>query len=157
MRLPAVLGRLTYRLTLPLVRRLVNGSHRARVVLVCDQEVLLVRAWLSSQRWALPGGGVRRSEDSTAAAARELQEELALSIPQANLTVMGTYEHDDKASGLHWHNTLVVGCLRPRPHLKPRWAELIDAAWFPISQLPANLEPGVRAVLSTTTTWKNLA
>jgi 8-oxo-dGTP pyrophosphatase MutT (NUDIX family) len=57
-----------------------------------DGRFLVVRhSYADTRRWALPGGGYKPARESPAqAAAREIHEELGLTIDQADFTVLST-------------------------------------------------------------------
>ncbi|WP_353524504.1 NUDIX domain-containing protein [Candidatus Nanosynbacter sp. TM7-087] len=62
-----------------LVFRIVPQKDRVRVIVYRDDgKILLVRGRFSRQKWALPGGGVKRSESCEQAAVRETLEEVGL-------------------------------------------------------------------------------
>ena len=65
------LGRVGGVMTWPLVWVVIRYTTRSRVLIICGDEVLLLKGWLSTGRWGLPGGGIRRGEDPVEAVLRE--------------------------------------------------------------------------------------
>jgi ADP-ribose pyrophosphatase YjhB (NUDIX family) len=55
----------------------------AKALLLCGEELLLVRHTYGPSHWELPGGRVRRGEDPLAALRRELREELGVNFEAA--------------------------------------------------------------------------
>jgi 8-oxo-dGTP pyrophosphatase MutT (NUDIX family) len=113
----------------------VNG---AKCVVLCSDRVLLVRQTYGDRsRWDLPGGGLHPGEDPLEGARRELREETG--VDGAELVGVGTVE----ASMDFRHD--VVHCFRCRlpdeadPRLSLDGAEILEARWFPVSGLPAQI------------------
>lgn len=131
----------------PLHRALLRLAHAARLafwrrtgatvrgcnVLACDPQgrVLLVRhSYHDSEKWTLPGGGLRRGEDPVAAGARELEEETGC--------VLTSGEHigtDTRPRG-GWTNVveLIAGTTASVP--RPDGREIIEARFFAPGALP---------------------
>ena len=53
---------------------------RSRIMVIKNNSYLAVKHSIGSNKWSLPGGGVKRGEDYKAAAIRELSEELGIVI-----------------------------------------------------------------------------
>jgi 8-oxo-dGTP pyrophosphatase MutT (NUDIX family) len=79
-------GTALYWLTWPGLWLYLRFGQRTRVLVVCDQQVLLVKGWLGDGKWSLPGGGLHRHEDPRQGVKRELLEETALDLPLAAFT-----------------------------------------------------------------------
>lgn len=133
-------GYLLYRLARPEIRRRMNGSSRARVLIVAGDELLLVKGWISRQRWMLPGGGIESHEDVAAAARRELAEELGLDISLKDFKSLKNLEYQDDHR-IKWQACLLLVRFEQKPKLKRRRLELSDANWVPINQLPPKRSP----------------
>ena len=119
-------------------------TPRARVVLVNEQdEILFVQSWLSSNSWALPGGGVDRGESPAGAATRELREEVGITLPESSLEPLITLKswgHDEVAFLAHVRK----GNL---PEELPNKFEIKDAKWFSLNHLPM-VEPLTRDIIA---------
>ncbi len=112
--------------------------HGAKVVVLGpDRTVLLIRhSYASSALWMLPGGGVRRGEDASVAAAREVWEETAIKV--AALRLHG--EFIETSRGARNHISIFVGDGSGEPCCDGR--EIIAAAWHPLDALPASMASG---------------
>lgn len=111
-----------------------------RVLVPNENRMLLVRHRGGKLPWALPGGGVERGESPTTTSIREVQEEAGcLSEPRYLHGLFHAY-----GGGLTNYITVLV--LKP---LGPAQApvadlEIVDARFFCMHDLPANLELGSR-------------
>ena len=68
-------------------------SRRARVLLRYDNKVVVIRdrskVWFDDDSWALPGGGIKRSETPVEGAIRELYEELGIRLSPEQFQLLG--------------------------------------------------------------------
>jgi len=140
MALPSSLGRLLYivflgaNAVLPIVRR-----PRTRVIVMLnDREILMVKNWLGSQRWTLPGGGMKRGETPAAAAARELLEETGLTVNHDQLTFLGPVASPEPPRTIMLFrvdlNDIDSGAHIPS---ESRF-EILDLGWHSLSRLPVD-------------------
>jgi len=85
-------------------------------------------------RWALPGGFLRPDEDLQAAAARELQEETAVSEEQVHLEQLASYGTPDRDPRMR---TVTVAYIALAPDLPTPTAgtDTADAQWQPVDDL----------------------
>jgi 8-oxo-dGTP pyrophosphatase MutT (NUDIX family) len=111
-----------------------------RVITPRDDTVLLIRHRGGRFPWSLPGGGVDRGESMADAAIRELREEAG--CPTTGATLHGLF-HRIEGGVSDYIATFV--CL-PTGEARPPMAdlEIVDARFFPVRDLPANLDPGSR-------------
>lgn len=109
----------------------------AKVLLIQDEQILLVKH--SYQHgWFLPGGGVKRREDLETAVRREAREEVAADIGE--LAIFGVYssiteKKNDHIITMISHDFTFGG---PNDH------EIIEAKLFPLTELPPDTSPGTR-------------
>lgn len=91
MKLPLTLGKVLFEIAQFINRFIpVLNQPRTRVAVVLnDHEVLLVKNWLGSQQWTLPGGGIKRGETPLQCAVRELFEETGLVVEPSELSFVG--------------------------------------------------------------------
>jgi 8-oxo-dGTP pyrophosphatase MutT (NUDIX family) len=150
-RLPVPVRRAAYRLGFPLATAwwllawVLGGSHvrGAKCILTSGGEVLMVRhTYGDRRRWDLPGGLIGRGEDAGAAGARELHEELGLvDVPLRDAGVV-----DVNVLGRRDRVHLLAGETASRS-VRPDRAEIAEVAWFSVADLPAAIEPGIRAAI----------
>lgn len=102
----------------------------ARVILVREGEVLLVRhSYMPG--WYLPGGGVKRGESFEVAARREALEEAGTEI--RSMRLHGVYLNVSERKADHICIFVAVE-FDERPIVT---AEILEARWFPLDALPA--------------------
>lgn len=113
-------------------------------VIGCDDQgrILLVRHSYGSGRWALPSGALGRREDPACAARREMKEETACEL--ADLKAHGIYTHI--LSGAR--NSVHVFAGRVEQAVHPDGREVIEARFFAINALPAQLDRHVEHLLA---------
>lgn len=111
-----------------------------RALVARDDAVLLVRHRGGQYPWSLPGGGIHRHEPLTSAAVREVREEAGCEARPLDL--LGLY----RATVEGMVSYVAVFVCEPLGEARPpaRDLEIVDARFFPWSDLPANLEPGAR-------------
>jgi len=122
-----------------LIRPQLSG---VKCVLTDGERVLLVRHTYGHRGWDLPGGSVKRGEAPEAAARREMNEELGLSID--NWQSLGEF-----ALTIDHHRDTVT-CFQAEltdPALTLDLGELAAASWFPRQALPSDLGRYARGIL----------
>ena len=111
-------------------------------VVVLDDRVLLIRHSYGQPHWMLPGGGMKRSEDPLAAAAREALEEAAVTITDAieiGLVTQMVHGGDNEVR-------VVAGWTSDRP--MPDGREITEAAFFALDALPADISTRLTPLLA---------
>jgi 8-oxo-dGTP pyrophosphatase MutT (NUDIX family) len=90
----------------------------------------------------LPGGRVRRGEDRLNTAMREMRQELGVVGSGWReigcLTARSRYRRHSRADAYRRHSTYYVEAEVQSSVLRPRAAELADAAWFTVDSLPSD-------------------
>lgn len=121
-----------------------------RVLIVCKNEVLLVRHWYNSL-WVMPGGGIHTYEIAEQAAIREIKEEVGLNINQLDY-LLGLYENKKEGKNDMVHCFVVE--LEHRLEIPKRRfnIEIADSAWFDINVLPTSTS---RATIERIEEYKN--
>jgi len=122
-------------------RTLLKGSHRTRVLVVCNKEVLLTQDRINDGYWKLPGGGMKKDEDPKSCAVRELKEELGLIIKEKDLVFLKTIS---PSKDLPFHKEVLKVTLKKKPKLTIQRLELSKAEWFKISHLPDNSDEVIK-------------
>ena len=133
--IPAPLHRRLYRVA-DRIRRLwwrVGNPQRTSVLVAAFDDrgrVLLVRHSYGPPVWALPGGGIGRSEDPAAGAAREFREELGCEL--THILPVEARELDESGSRdrLHFFAADLAGT--PAPDMR----EIIAVGLFDANELP---------------------
>lgn len=139
------INRFGFLLLQPFVGLMISGTKRTRALMICDEELLLVRGWLGSQRWNMPGGGTHKGEKSKKGLKRELREELDISIQQKHLKQILKIKQDEH--GARFEAIIYQINLQSKPNFKIRKSELIEAGWHKIDNLPDHLHPVVKQAL----------
>ncbi|HEY4963212.1 MAG TPA: NUDIX hydrolase [Candidatus Saccharimonadales bacterium] len=142
------IGRLIYIATYPFIYFSVNGSSRTRVLLITDNKILILRDWVGSGEWSLPGGGMHKSEDPKVCAVREVKEETGINLDINLLTHIETINYNKKRSTSTRYIYSVH--LNSRPDLTLQKYEIIEAGWFSPSELKnMKLADDVKLILSS--------
>lgn len=147
-RLYCVLGKFTYHLLIPslYLYGLVVKTPRPRLLFIHDTTVLLVRNWFGEQTWTLPGGGVIGKENEKQALAREIHEELGITIDSSLLTHFDTMPIQRIAPyriSIYILDTKVV----PQSLVVDK-REIIEATWCPLHKLPTNSSSELREIVA---------
>lgn len=122
-----VLGRVGFWLTLPLLSLYLRGQKRARVLVVCGNQLLLTKTWFGNGQWTLPGGGLHKGESSIDAVLRELYEETGLRLQPSQVE-----RHSDQlfqSGGLRFNYVLFTATLKRKSLLRPQPWEISEVAW----------------------------
>lgn len=128
----------------PLVWLYAPLRTRSRVLVVCDNEFLAIRAYFGSGSWQLPGGGVGHNESSKSAAVRELKEEVSIVLNDVvTLVPTSTY----KECGLLMRYDLFLSVLKTKPKIAKN-KEIFDATWLPISSSQQHYPSHIQSALT---------
>lgn len=111
--------------------------HRSRVLVICDGEVLLIKGWLGSGAWSLPGGGIKKGESIPAASVRELKEEVGIAVPESSVRSLGSYKN--RTGGIGYQAECGVIELEEKPSLRLQWYEIADAKWFALEEIKGRM------------------
>lgn len=132
------------------LRRIVWRAYGPRTIgirgLVVDDDgnVLLVRHTYGPSTWHLPGGGVKRRETLLQALARELQEEVGVTIT-GPVRLHGTLSNMSEGKSDHISVFVVDRWSRDtRDGAATADAEIDAARRFPADALPPETSPGTR-------------
>lgn len=121
------------------------GSRRTRIMLVSGGEILLVRDssryFFDSESWTLPGGGIKRGEEVSVAAARELFEELGISVEPDALVLLGN--QPSGGHGLNYQAYFLLYQADAKPIATAISHEISAVRWISLEEatkLPLKLE-----------------
>lgn len=136
----------------PLLFVYLRLNARTRVVIEQKDEVLLVKPWLGTGQWDLPGGGLHVSESPLAGLLRETFEETGIELPKQKVKSLGLR----RGRGLFPPS---VHCfyvkLAQKPKVKKQFVEIIDIRWVPKPDLPGyRLSPHSQVCVDL---WKSQA
>lgn len=148
-----LLGRALYWLTLPLIVVYARFSKpRTRVLLLHDGKVLVVKNWLGSGGWSLPGGGMHADELPNNAAIREVNEELGVVLRASDLIELGG--HVSKESKLlRSKYFLFAAKLEQEPKISLQKLEIMDSAWVGLAEVKTASGRFSATVRDSLTTW----
>lgn len=112
-------------------------TRGVRAILECGGDLLLVKH-AARDHWSLPGGGVKKSEDSFLGLLRELREELGI-LPGRilNHRLLGTYQNNREGK----IDTVEIFVLACEGREFVQGYELDDAQWFLLDALPETVSP----------------
>lgn len=125
-------GRIIYYLVRPAIHVLLRGSRRAYVVIEHDGKILVVKNFLGSGKWHLPGGGCHKNESYASAAVREVNEEVGLVIEESALHALSASEIFAKRA---FRYSLFQFILQEPVSLRLDQIEIIEASWVHPSEL----------------------
>lgn len=119
-------------------------TERAKVILVHNKQILLVKQSFHRKQWTLPGGGINVDEPPKEAAAREIKEELNL----VNLDLKFLGLTDKKMDGRHDLLYIFQAEVTAKQieTIKVDGVEIIEARWFSWDNLPY-LKPANQAII----------
>lgn len=123
-----LIGRTVFWLSWPLLYAYFYSSHRTRVLVIVDGEVLLVKPWLASGRWTLPGGGLHRREDPRTGAVRELREETGILVAPEDLHELSAARVTNRDGHKFFEYAFLV-VLPVKPPTTRRKLEITDIIW----------------------------
>lgn len=128
------LGRLISYILLPfLFRWILKGSRRTRLIVYCNGKILVERSWLGEKSWILPGGGLKSGEEVKIGAARELKEEVGISVYADQIKVLA--EEKSLAKGYDFTLVYCLIVLDKPEKIKTGHLEIFDAKWLPIDEI----------------------
>jgi 8-oxo-dGTP pyrophosphatase MutT (NUDIX family) len=113
-----------------------------KCVLKRDGQVLLVRHTYGPDRWELPGGGVKRREEPSAAARREVHEELSIDVEEWRYLGELFARVDGKRDRV-WCFSCEIG----DGAIEPDHVEIAEAHWFAHDRLPPDRARHVARIL----------
>lgn len=153
-----ILGNIGFWSLWPLIFVYSRVILRTRVLIIHEQSVLVVKNWLGSNQWALPGGGMHRGESPEVAALREVKEELNLTLEPQALQALGR-RSSTETSGLRSDYYLFVVRFVERPDITLQAHEIMDAGWLETTHLlmaPKGVSAMVKDSLDTWSGSQNM-
>ncbi len=106
------------------------GPVRTKIVVIAGgTHILLVKPWLGSGQWSLPGGGVHADERPIAGAVRELYEETCLRVREDQLSAV-VKKSLIGDNGLKQHLMCFKVAVGKQAVIRPQAGEILAAQWF---------------------------
>jgi 8-oxo-dGTP pyrophosphatase MutT (NUDIX family) len=127
------LGIVAFWLSWPGLYLYLRFSTRTRIVIACKDKVLVVKGWLGSGKWILPGGGLHKGEDPLSGAIRELKEETNLSINPKQLKFIGEAVYEQYGFRFRYYRYGIE--LDDMADLQPAGKEITEVEWINFDQL----------------------
>lgn len=127
------LGIWLFWLSWPLLWVYLRLGRRTRTIIICGDQLLLVRNWHSTGKWSLPGGGLRRGEEPKLGAVREIHEETSLKLKPDQLQFLVETRLTNK--GLSYDCICYFATLDHKSNTSGRWLEINDVAWLKLDEL----------------------
>ncbi|MGI9027801.1 MAG: NUDIX hydrolase [Candidatus Saccharimonadales bacterium] len=123
------IGRASFYILYPFLAFYLGRQERARIVICCADEVLLVRSWLGNSKWDLPGGGLHKHEDPLSGAAREIREELGIELNESSIQLVA--KEPFRSGLIRYTAHYFTVSLDAKPvQLRLQTSEIIEAQWF---------------------------
>lgn len=130
-------------------------SRRVRVVVMNNTgQVLLIKSWISTQCWSLPGGGVERGEEDVEAAAREVHEETGYKLPLGSFRYVTSLYSQRLKADLPIYTVMAEASDLPRLH-RPYRLEIMERQWFDRDNLPPDVSALYRQAIKLAFSIKN--
>ncbi len=100
-------------------------TRGVKVFIQCRDEILLIKNTYGSQKWNLPGGGVKKKEALSVAAKREIREELNIKL--SDLKKVGSFLNTKE----HIKDTVTVFIAKvENKNFRMNKKEIKQAQWF---------------------------
>lgn len=117
-------------------------TRGVRVMIVCQNEIVLVRHWYNSL-WVMPGGGIKKHETPEQAAIREIKEETGITIKQLDY-LLGVYSNNKGGK----NDTVYCFVVELKEKLeipsKKLNIEISDISWIDTNNLPSSTSLATR-------------
>jgi len=127
-----LLGKVVYWISWPALFLYLKIGKRTRIGVIYDGKVLVVKPWMGSGRWILPGGGLRRGESSLGGVLRELREETGVEVDKNKVKKTG--EHSISINGISTKYILFKVVTEEKLIPKASGIEIVQTKWMPLEQ-----------------------
>lgn len=147
-----LIGTLVFWVCWPLFRLYPAWGKRTRVLVVCGDQIVVVKGWLATNTWKLPGGGLHKNESPVQGAIRELSEETGIIVnaDQIQPLFRGVY-HDN---GLRTECECFIAELPNQVAIRHQRFEITKASWLPMSKI-TSANSG-QDVIKAASVWRNM-
>ncbi len=131
-----MIGRIAYFLTLPALILILKKRLTTRVFIVHNGQVLVLKNWLSSGRYGLPGGGIKALESPNQALLREVLEETNIKLFLADLKYQGLFQAKNGSVKYSYHLWTVN--LDKKVKITKQFFEITSWNWLDLNNLKDN-------------------
>lgn len=145
-------GRVAFWTCLPALYVYLRRGTRTRVLIVSEGKALVIKSWLGTGKWSLPGGGLHVGEDPVVGAVREVREETGIELSPSKLAPMGEAEYS--RYGLRFKYHMFTAELPAMRELVLGTPEIGEAAWLSPDKL--NIQNADPDVVNLLRLWKDL-
>lgn len=145
-----MIGKVAFWVSCPAIWLYLRLGKRTRILLIHGDEFLVLRSWLGSGQWGLPGGGLHRGEQSLDGLIREVREETGISLSRRQITL--AYQVNPGKSGLKFSYDCYVCQLPEKPAITLQGNEISVFAWQPVDDPELWLTKDTQDALSW---WQN--
>lgn len=121
-------------------------SERTRMAIVSGSKIVVVKGWLGSGKWGLPGGGLHKGEEPLRGVLREVAEETGIRLDVKRVKPL--FAEEQRYKGLRFYGHYFLAELPDVAPLKAQFLEIAELAWLDRRELNAkNADPDVLAAL----------
>ena len=128
-----ILGNVIFIIIYPGLYFILSNSHRTRVIISVNEEVLFVNNWLADNKLSLPGGGIKTGEASVDGAVREVFEETGISLLADDLKVV-VINLKVKETGIRYLVDCYSITLPKTVSTTSNHLEILQSVWVPWKQ-----------------------
>jgi len=129
-----LLGKISFWVTWPGIWTIVKITPpRTRIIVMYGERLLITKDWLGAGDWTLPGGGLRRGEDPTEGAVRELMEETGIKVSANQCQKIGIKTL--KGRGITSKNYCFYTVLEHKPRVYLQRPEILAYKWVTVEEL----------------------
>lgn len=139
--------RFIYKILYPLARvwwfLIRPKTQGVKCVIERDGKLLMIRnSYGNIGEWTFPGGGIEKGESPEAAVIREVREETGIEISGPRKIGEFPWRGEWKRDTVYCFYALVG-----TSEIKPEFAEIQEAKWFPKDQMPESISDATRKIL----------
>lgn len=145
-----VIGLVLFWVAWPLLWVYLRLSRRTRLLLVCNNEFLILRGYLGSRNWGLPGGGLHKGEDPIEGLIREVYEETAIKLYKQDVKFV--FSDTYKSNGFRFEYDCFVAELSDKPDVRIQKSEIAEYKWTTFDDTTTSFGSDVAKAVEQ---WKN--
>ncbi len=110
-------------------------GYGVKAVIICDNDVLLIRHTYGKRNWTFPGGGVKAREAKEVALKREVMEEIGIDLEKTIFAGSFVSSKEFKKDNV----SVYISRVKNRNAEKDDF-EIAETRWFPSDKMPKLLE-----------------